>query len=540
MYILGISGGLRPGYQDVSACLIKDGHVIAAVEEERINRIKFSAGRLPILSIKEVLRIASIDIEQVDAVAFHGCTWGNEIVEKLNKHFIYHFGYSPPIERYHHHLCHAAGSFFSSGFESALIITMDNSGDGISLQVAKGHENNISVIKQFSRPNSLGMFYSTITEYCGFTKDSDEYKLMALAALGNKTSLNFNDFINFCNGELTLNTDFIHTPLPGQGGLHRDEMNFNDYFLTKMGKSRGKGNTNDLFYCDVAFAAQTRLEQVVMELVEYYISETGETNLCTSGGVALNCAMNRHLANHPQITNFFVQPASSDAGIAQGAAYLSCLKRNITPTIPSNVYWGPSFSNDEIREVLNNCKVSYKKIDNKTELAADMLAGQRIIGWFQSAMEFGPRALGNRSILAAADAPDIKSRVNHSIKFRDSFRPFGAALLREDFSFYFDGLEQDSPYMTTNFLLKPSLRKKFDGICHNDGTTRIQTVSKLDNPVFYELLLNLKKKTGNGICLNTSFNLNYEPIVCTPQHALATFFASGLDALFIGDFVIEK
>lgn len=541
MIVLGINGGFRPGYQDVSAVLIRDGAVIAAIEEERLSRVKYSAGRLPHLSVLEVLRIGGITIREVDMVAFHGSTWEAEIDGRIQQYFENHFGYCPPITRYHHHDCHAAASFFSSGFQEALIMTMDNSGDGISLQIAVGKGNNIEVIKRFARPNSLGLFYSLLTQFCGFVKDGDEYKLMGLAAYGDKKRYDFSWLIGFDGEELKLNTDYIHTVGPKAPSLHRDEMIYNALFEAKMGMKRRLPHEEiTQEYKDIAASAQLLFENIALQIAAHYLHKTGQKYLCTAGGAALNCLANQRLMNELQVGGFFVQPASSDAGISLGAAWLACIERSITPQAPPDAFLGNEYSDAEIQQVLDICQARYEHIDDPASVAADLLASGKVIGWYQGRMEFGPRALGNRSILANPATENIQSLVNHKIKFREGFRPFGASVLEEDCAVHFDGRLPVAPYMTVTYQTRQEKLAHLRGVTHADGTCRIQTVNEKQNKLYYDLLRKLKEKTGAGVCLNTSFNLKYEPIVCTPQQALGTFFASGLDALIIGHFLIRK
>ena len=541
MMILGINGGFRQGYQDVSACLIKNGKVIAAIEEERLSRVKFSAGRLPYLSVLEVLKIAGASIEDIDVVAYHGSTWEPEIDIRVQQYFQSHFGYSPKIKRYHHHSCHAAASFFSSGYDESLIMTMDNSGDGISLQIAAGKGKDIEVIKRFERPNSLGLFYSMLTQFCGFTKDSDEYKLMGLAAYGDKTKYDFSWLIGFENEELQLNTDYIHTVAPKAPSLHRDEMVFNELFVSRMGMEKRLPHAAiRQEYKDIAASAQLHLENVALQIAKYYLQKAGQKRLCTAGGVALNCLMNQRLMNELPIDDLFVQPAATDAGISLGAAWLASQEANEMPVAPADAFLGNEYTDEEIRSVLEICQIKYEKVTNPSEKAAGLLAQNKVIGWFQGRMEFGPRALGNRSILANPSTPDIQSVVNRKIKFREGFRPFGASVLEEDAMVFFDGKIKIAPYMTVTYQTRKDQVKALSGVTHTDGSCRIQTVNKNQNKRYYDLLDYLKAKTGVGVCLNTSFNLKYEPIVSTPQQAIATFYASGLDALIIGDYLIAK
>lgn len=541
MYILGINGGFRQGYQDVSACLIHNGKVIAAIEEERISRVKFSAGKLPYSAIVEVLKIGNITIQDIGTVAFHGSTWGQDFDKKIETYFKNFFGYSPPIKRYHHHDCHAAGSFFSSGFDEALLITLDNSGDGVSVQIAIGKKNKIEVIKRYDRPQSLGLFYSLITQYCGFTKDGEEYKLMGLAAFGDKTKFDFSWLLPYANGEFQLNTTYIEVPAPLAPSLHRDEMNFNQLFIDKIGKEkRIPGTTITQFYKDVAASAQFHLEATVLHLTQHYIQHTGIRNVCLSGGVSLNCLMNQKIMNASVVDNIFIQPAASDAGISMGAAWLAGLESKLNPVTPNNTFLGNEFSAESIQETLQICQVNFTKPVDIVESAAKDLAEGKVIAWFQGKMEFGPRALGNRSILANPCLPEMQKIVNQKIKFRESFRPFGASVLEQDINLFFQGKAKKAPYMTLVYQVAQNIIQKIPAVVHADETCRIQTVCESDNPLYFGLLSAFKKLTGYGVLLNTSFNLNHEPIVNTPREAIASFYSSGLDMLYLGNFRIEK
>ncbi len=541
MIVLGINGGFRQGYQDVSAVLVRDGVVVAAIEEERMSRIKYSAGRLPHLSVLEVLRMADISIREVDLVAFHGSTWEAEIDVRIQHYFENHFGYCPPVKRYHHHDCHAAATYFSSGYRHALVMTMDNSGDGISLQIAVGADYAIRDRKRFSRPNSLGLFYSLITQFCGFVKDSDEYKVMGLAAYGDKTRYDFSWLLSFQDEELVLNTDYINAVGPKAPSLHRDEKIFNELFEERMALRRRLPHESiSQVYKDIAASAQFHLERIILQIAGYFLGKEGQTNLCIAGGVALNCLANQRVMNELAIDGFFVQPASSDAGISLGAAWLACLDYNVKPQAPESAFLGNEYSDAEIQLVLDICQAHYERVDDPAAIAADLLASGKVIGWYQGRMEFGPRALGNRSILANPATPDIQSLVNRKIKFREGFRPFGASVLEEDCSANFEGRLPIAPYMTVTYQTRKEKLDQLKGVTHADGSCRIQTVNEKQNKLYYRLLKLLKEKTGSGVCLNTSFNLKYEPIVCTPQQALGTFYASGLDALIIGHYLIRK
>ena len=535
-YVLGINGGVRPGYQDISSVLMKNGEVIAAVEEERLNRIKHTSGQLPVLSVYEVLDIAQINIEDVALVAFHGSTWQSSIDEVLKSHFKNYFGYCPPIKRYHHHDCHAASTFYPSGFEEALVITVDGSGDGISTQIAIGRDRQLQVLHRYERPQSLGMFYSMFTQLCGFTRDADEYKLMGLAAYGDASAFDLNNVLRISDSGYEFNEQYMVDVLPGQPSPSRYEMLYSNQLTEALGLKRRTEKSIPDKYKNLAAAVQLQLENALTKLVSYYVRQTGIKHVCMAGGVALNCLANRKIEALDEVNKLFIQPASSDAGISLGAAYLGSLELGID-TFPKqqHTFLGGAFSNEEILDTLKKCGANFSLLENEIDEAATLLANGKVLGWFQGRMEFGPRALGNRSILANPSIPNIKETVNQKVKFREGFRPFGASVLEEDFHLYFEAKCMDAPYMTKVFLVKPEYRDLLAGVTHADGTCRVQTVNRNQNEKYYDLLRSFKKHTGFGVLLNTSFNLSHEPIVNTPREAVAAFSASGIDALFIGN-----
>ena len=541
MYILGINGGFRPGYQDVSAVLVKNGNVIAAIEEERISRVKHSPGKLPYLSVIEVLKIAGISIRDVNTIAFHGITWNADIEDKLVAYFNNHFGYCPEIMRFHHHDCHAVSTYVMSQFDEALSFTLDNSGDGISFQVSKIKQNKIETIYRSERPHSLGIFYSLITQYAGFTRDKDEYKVMGLSSYGDRTKFDFSFLIHITDGKINFEEQYLEPILPGQPGSHRDEMLYNQHFIHKMGKDRNQNGSNiEQFYKDVAASAQQHFENCLIDLIEYYVKLSGINKICLAGGAALNCVANQKLMNLDGVDAIFIQPASSDAGVSLGAAWLACLHYQIPPVANSNTYLGKAYNNQEIKEILDNCKINYQFVEHPDYIAARYIADNLVVAWFQGAMEFGPRALGNRSILANPCNAESSELVNKKIKFRESFRPFCPSILENDLQLYFSGKSKHSPYMTITYDANTHAQETIPAVIHIDNTARIQTVNESDNPIFYKLLCEFKKISGHGVVLNTSFNRSYEPMVCSPRDALATFYSSGLDVLIMGNYVIKK
>lgn len=541
MYILGINGGFSAGYQDISAVLIHDGYVIAAIEEERLNRVKFSSGRFPFFAIQEVLKIGGITMKEVSVIATHGYAWQKEVEDKLRNYIERNFGHCPRLIRFHHHDCHIASSFYASGFSKALCFSIDGSGDGISLQVSIMEGKYKNTIYRSERPDSLGIFYSLITQFCGYTKDADEYKVMGLSSYGNPNSFDFSWLIDFKDGKLILDETYLVTILKNKPSPHREEMLFNQKFINKIGiKPRTPNSTNILAYRDIAAAAQYHFENLVLKIVSYYIEKTDIHNICLSGGSALNCVANQKLMNFTKVDAIYIQPASNDAGISLGAAWLAFLEHNIQPKTYSNTYLGSEFTDDDIMSILEDCHIKYNKEINITKAAAKFIAEGKVLGWFQGRMEYGPRALGNRSILANPCIKNMQNIVNEKIKLREGYRPFCPSVLEEDMSKYFIGKSLKSPFMTITYSATEYAKNSIPAVIHVDDTARIQTVSNSDNLLYYNLLQEFKILSGHGVLLNTSFNLSHEPIVCTPRDALASFYSSGLDGLCLGGFLIMK
>tara|TARA_Y100000590_G_scaffold122617_1_gene140437 strand:+ start:11337 stop:12962 length:1626 start_codon:yes stop_codon:yes gene_type:complete len=540
MYILGISGGVRLGYHDIGAALLKDGKLVAAVEEERINRIKHSPGQLPQKSIYTILESEKISIQDVDILATHGITWGDIYDKILKDYFEGEFGFCPPIEKVHHHDAHAASAYYASGFNEAIIITMDGSGDGVSCEFCIGKGDDMEILQRFDRPNSLGIFYSMITQYCGFTRDSDEYKLMGLSSYGDRNKFDFSKIIYFENGELKLDTSYIKTITPKQSQPTKQEMIFSEKLTDEFGPKRLKKQELSTYYKDIAASAQAHVEKVIIQMIDFLHKKTGIKKLCLAGGVALNCAANQKIMNLEYIDDLYVQPASNDEGVAIGATYLVGKKHGLSIKPMDSVYVGPSYTNEEIKDTLDILNLNYRFEEDPALFAAKKVSENHVIGWFQGKMEIGPRALGARSILANPTHPDMRDIVNKKIKFRDTFRPFCPSVIEEDMSEYFIGKQPIAPHMTINYDVVQSMIAKIPSVVHVDNTARIQTVNETQNKLYYNFLNHLKSLIGIGVCLNTSFNVNNEPIVNTPREAVATFYGSGMDCLIIGNYVLEK
>lgn len=538
MYILGINGGLRHGYQDVSTVLVKDGKVVYGIAEERLNRIKHSAGQLPFLGIREALKFEGIDIRDVSWIATHGSTWGDDFEPILQEYITYTFGHCPKINRVHHHLAHAASTYYASGFDDAMILTMDASGDGISTQRAIGSKGEIEIIGQISRPNSLGIFYSIMTQYCGFFRDTDEYKLMGLAPYGSAEDIKLDEVLAVTDNGFELNRSFLKPIKPGAAQGTRQQPAFSDQLVQLLGPARISGRELTPHYKNVAAAAQKTLTEAIVALVTQFHQETGLRKLCLAGGVALNCEANRHLMQLDFLDDIFVQPASGDDGISLGAAWITSNMEGIPPVQPEDYYWGNSYTNADIHNQLTLLGVDFSRVNDPGQEAAKRVSQNQVLGWFQGRDEFGPRALGNRSILANPTHPEMKQILNQKIKFREGFRPFCPSILAESCGKYFTGKRLTSPYMTFNYEV--NVPATLPTITHVNNTARIQTVDREQNPLYHEYLCALAQTMDIGMSVNTSFNRNNEPIVHTPIEAVSAFYGSGMDALIIGDFVLSK
>lgn len=542
MYILGINGGFGGGYQDACACLYADGNIIAAVEEERLNKIKFSTGSFPLKSIHEVLSIGNISMQDVSIIAFHGSTWQSKIEDDIRNFFLHHFGHCPAIKRYHHHDAHAASSFYLSGFDEALVVTIDNSGDGISSQLMMGKNGKLELVKNWERPNSFGTFYSCITQLAGFDRDADEYKLMGLAPYGNPDTYDFSKFLyNKENGDYALNTRYIYPIQPLQSFPNKQIPLYSQALLDELKIENSFTLKNTTIQKDLAAAAQKQLEDVICNWLNYWIKETGQQNICMAGGVAMNCVLNQKIIERCTIKNLFVPPFAGDQGISVGNAFLAGIENNTFPNKENfSAYTGRNFSTEDILFFFNHNNISYKIIDDVISKAAQYITDGKVIGWFQGKAEIGARALGNRSILANPAIKGMKAIINKKIKFRDNFRPFCPSVLEEDFSTYFSSSLTEIPFMNCTVDCKPLTINELPEIVHIDHTARVQTVSSKNNAMFHQLLTALRIKTGHGVVLNTSLNVRNQPMTYDVNDALITLFTSGLDALFIENILIEK
>jgi len=569
MTILGISAY----FHDSAAALVKDGAIIAAAEEERFNRIKHYNG-FPTIACKFCLEHSGVTINDVDKVVFYEKpflkferiirshinyapkglrtflkampTW---LKDKLNmrstimRELKDAFGFSPSVEFCHHHLSHAALSYYTSPYESCAILVIDAVGEDATTSIIKATRNSFEIVENQVFPHSLGLLYSAFTYYLGFKVNSDEYKVMGLAPYGDKKSEEYKSFKETIVNDIVTIHDGGNIELKEQNFafMYADRMVKDNRWQRLFGIPKRKPNEPLTFtHANIALAIQDVTEEIMLKMARYAKDITGEENLCVVGGCALNCAAIGKLYLSSKPGSVYVPYAPGDDGAAIGCALIASgsKDRKASNRVP---YWGPSYSDDEVRNTLVATNLQYEYIAEYKELChivAQELANSLIIGWFQGRMEFGPRALGNRSILADPRQSYMKNKVNAMIKFRESFRPFAPAVLAEHANDIFE-CDVESPYMSTTFKLKRN-QQEYPAITHVDNTSRIQTVSSLQNEKFYELLNAFYELTGCPLLLNTSFNVMGEPIVCSPSDAIRTFTESGIDILVINNFIIRK
>jgi carbamoyltransferase len=570
MYTLGINAA----FHDSSACIVKDGILLAAAEEERFTHYKhgkrpipFSTYELPFHAIDYCLRTAGIHINEIDHFAYSfdprlllekhdqlqfielplqpsetpNTEWlspwdplflssiinaPDQLVDGWPHHLQARFvGANRVHDKWHfvnHHLSHGVSAFFPSPFESAAVMNIDGRGERATTSYYHGNGTEMRLLKEVHLPHSLGLLYENVTTHLGFLHSSDEYKVMALASYGKPE---FADFFR----------DLIHVKADGTYTI--DQVDFSNV----LGPKRLRHEAFEGQHFNIAHSLQVVLQEVVLELTEWLYQETREHNLCLAGGVALNCVLNAHLRDHGPFENIWVQPAAGDAGTALGAALWidqqqrRAAKRNFTM---EHAYWGPRYDDESIEKFLKWAKVPYQKVDDIAEVAAEILAEDKIIGWFQGCMEFGPRALGGRSILASPINASMQARLNE-VKDREDFRPVAPVVLEEDAGEWFEGA-QYSPFMLFVYPVKDDKADQIPAVRHVDGTARIQTVNQKQHPIYYNLISAFKERTGVPVLINTSFNTLGKPIVCSPRDAVECFWSSPFDVLVIGSFVISK
>ena len=545
---------------DSSACIVRDGELLFAAAEERISRIKHDAG-FPRLAIQACLDFAKVTAAQIDEVCFGWQTagpvyrhdlklyatgqWPLSFINFLNssRHFLsmWHqesgaspyrrlFGANKTRFRFvDHHLAHAISAYAYSGFDDAAVVVMDGRGAWEATSIWHGRSGRLDHVLTLNWPDSLGLFYAQFTGFLGFVPNSDEWKVMGLAPYGQK-GIDLSRFINPNGTPYRVNTKT----------LIGDGLQFS-HFTSLLGAPRDPESDISSHHKNVAFAVQDACEKAMMSVVNLALGKTAAKSLCLAGGVALNSKANGKIVASGAIERIFVQPAASDDGVALGAALAPYLDDN--GRLPNKAmrhgYWGPSFDDDAIEKALLTYKIRHTKLSDPAKVAAQLLSQGRILGWFQGRMEFGPRALGNRSIIADPRDPEMNTKVNNAVKFREWWRPFAPSLKKEAAPDYLESA-YDSPFMILTAQVRPEKRSVIPSVTHVDGSARPQTVEREVNPLYYRLIDEFGAVTGVPVIMNTSFNLRGEAIVNTPTDALRTFFSSGMDALVIGSFLVEK
>lgn len=574
MYILGINAY----HGDSSACIYKDGELIAASEEERFRRIKHWAG-FPSLAIEFCLKEANISIQQVDHIAISRDPKANlgkkalsalknklkisnilDRVSNLRKaasiedEFINHFNLKKgelkaKIHNVEHHRSHLASAFFASDFEQSAILSVDGFGDFTSTMTGVGNGINIDVLDTVSYPHSIGVFYTTFTQWLGFPHYGDEYKVMGLAPYGEPKYVDeLRKVINFKNdGLFELDLKYFNHPTKGvnmvwEDGIPAMDSLFSDELTKEFGPARAANEPLTQTHKDWATSIQRICEEVICHMLTHLQQKTGLTSVCIAGGVAQNSVANGKILQHTPFKKVYIPPAGHDAGTCIGAAlwvYNQILQQPRTAPMLHG-YLGSKFTNEEIEELLKTEAIQYTKLngDDLFNKVTDCLINGGVVGWFQGRAEFGPRALGHRSIIADPRRLDAKEILNAKIKRRESFRPFAPSILKKHVSAYFEQVD-DVPFMEKVFLIKEEQRASIPAVTHVDGTGRLQTVDKDIEPKYYGLINNFFEKTNVPILLNTSFNEN-EPIVNTPKEALNCFLRTKMDMLVLEDIVIER
>ncbi len=535
MNILGIHGGVTINQHDAGAALIRDGELICCVEEERLLRVKSPRGVLPIESIAACLNEGGLSIQDIQLVALTGESYVN-IVQHTQEYLRHHFGYAPPIHPVNHQTAHLASAFCPSGFPEAMCLSYDAYGDRLS--AAMGIANNVAGVKIFetrAHDNSLGMFYGTMTSFLGFMPTEDEYKVMGLAPYGN-SAVDLSQFARPASHGYIVNPKYIRSS-PPPGSIY--EQWYSAQLIELLGNSRKRGEPITQRHRDIAAGTQQALEHCAVSLVTYLHQITGSKNLCLAGGVALNCSANRVLSKLPFIENIFIQPAASDRGLALGCALQAAKEAGETLKNIPHVFYGPTQNPDQISSALALTGITAEQLPDPSGKAAQLLAEGKIVGWFQGRSEFGPRALGHRSILAHPGLAQMKNEINARVKYREEFRPFAPSVLAERASEIFD-MVKPSAFMTVAFDVREGWVAKLPATTHVNNTGRVQTVSNNTDNLYHSLITQFEKLTQLPVVLNTSFNIKGQPIVETPLDALSTFSGTGMDALIIGEYLLMK
>jgi carbamoyltransferase len=577
--------GINAYHGNASAAIVCDGRLVAAVEEERFNRVKYAAG-FPAQAIRYCLKEAGLTLPEVNHVAvprnpfarlgrklfyavrmpgfargrakilakFTGVREALAVAFEVDPHEL-----SAKFHRIEHHEAHLASAFFVSPFERAALLSADGLGDFASTMWGVGKGSRMEIEDAVAFPHSLGLYYTAVTQYLGFLKFGDEYKVMGLAAYGEPEQLAaFREIVQFdANGGkngFRLGLDYFvhHRDGPEMSWAEADKTpTLGKLYSSAMSDLLGKGRSADepieTEHKNIAASLQARLEEVYLGMLRKLAESTGEHAVCLAGGVAFNCVANGKIFQHTPFREVFVQPAAGDAGLAVGAAYYVWNQKlgKDRSFVMDHAYWGPSFTEGEVRTTVGRtdfaregCKVTEMSEEKLTRRAAEIIAGGKILGWFQGRAEWGPRALGNRSIVADPRRADMKDILNRRIKHREIFRPFAPSILAEATGEWFEQ-SHSSPFMALAYAVRPEKRALVPAPTHVDGTGRLQTVSREANPRYHALISAFRDLTGVPLVVNTSFNDN-EPIVCRPEEAIDCFLRTKMDALALGNYLIER
>ena len=565
MIILGISCF----FHDAAACILKDGVLIAAAEEERFTRKKHDKG-FPENAIKYCLQETGVSINEVDYVGFYEkpliklerllyqqlecfpksfVTFFKSMPEFMNNKLRLpsllkkKFKYKGKVIFSQHHMSHAASSYLVSSFKESAILTVDGVGEWATTTYGFGKENKIELFKEIKFPHSLGLLYSTITAYLGFSVNNSEYKVMGLTPYGDpKYVEKFRQMVEVADdGSYKMNMEYFTYH-------YMDKMpseKLCELFGGPVRKSEGDPLTQR--HKDIAASLQVFLEETMVKMLNYLHKETKSDNLCMAGGVALNSVFNGKIFDKTPFKNVFIQPAAGDSGGAVGVAFYiyNCVLGNERKYVWHKNYLGPGYSTDEIKKYLDSNGIVYTKFKSDSELikkTAKLLLDDNVVGWFQGRMEWGPRALGSRSILSNASNPDMKEILNSKVKHREQFRPFAPVVTCEDAKNYFEfpkGVNEE-PYMLFVYPIKKEWHKKIPSVTHVDGSGRVQTITKEQNKLYHGVIKEFGNLTGIPILINTSFNIRGEPIVCNYKDAYKCMMGTGIDYLVLDRFLIKR
>jgi len=564
MHILGISCF----YHDSAACLVKDGVLIAAATEERFTRKKHDWS-FPVRAIEYCLKEAGINITDVDHIAFYEKpllkfdrilsqhlemfpksflpfylalpSWFNEKL-LLRRTVRKRLKYKKDIFYIPHHLAHAASAFLVSPFQEAAIITIDGVGEWQTTTISVGNGGQIRMLKELNFPHSLGLLYSAITAHLGFKVNNDEYKVMGLAAYGKPTYLQqMRRLIDVKeDGSFALNMDYF--------SFHRAMTMCSQKFIKEFGEPRSPESPIEERHKDLAASAQALLEDVVMKICNYAHQLTGKENICLSGGVALNSVANGKILSHTPFKDIYIQPEAGDGGGCVGAAFYAyhSILQKPRSYVQTAAYSGPGYSPQAVKEFLDANNIVYREFENENTLikeTAKLIYGDNVVGWFQGRMEWGPRALGGRSILSNPCNPKMQDILNLKVKHRERFRPFAPVVCEDDALQFFecdDPIPIPTDFMLMVYPIKEDKRKLIPAVTHVDGSGRLQTVRKEQNPRYYRLIKEFGALSGIPILINTSFNIRGEPIVCTPEDAYRCMMGTGIDYLIIENFIVRR